>query len=549
MLWQKESAEANALYTNYFDQVQNGTRWLDHYYAGDLVTHEKFMAKKNNEISSQRREMGNSEFKESTKTNMWTNTIELYNDSLRFAKNGSVNIALAYGNRSACFYRMGLYNECLIDIELAKKANYPESLGTKLDERKELCLKRISEVGESKNGFDLKLDFNPNEKFPCLADVVKIDRIPNSQAYGLFATKDIDVGKVISVDKAFTTYVFDQYGSACNICLGSFTNLIPCPNCTEALFCRDCQGHFLHEYECGIRYTIDINMNGQIMSEFRNTIYAISMFSSIDELMSFVEDAIKSNPYEMPTSLSGYRAKYRVYLKLPVRSNPSACWVLTYWSFCVYNMILDHPVIGLNFQSTKHQRFLMHFTMMNFLISKQHSQCIQRLTPAQMSLSYDDGDQVNFVRTQTNIIKKYLKHSCNPNVVEMCRNGDSVLTTIRPIKKGDQLLNVIMDILKEPNEMRRKILLEVKYFNCMCLRCQGIGATIEQRQQLQADPEYQQIILKQGYEEIVRIHKLGESQQLITTAKNILRKFGHFKWCEEIGNVIDIYLSLLRILH
>lgn len=43
------------------------------------------------------------------------------------------------------------------------------------------------------------------------------------------------------------------------------------------------------------------------------------------------------------------------------------------------------------------------------------------------------------------------------------------------------------------------------------------------------------------------MHALGEGDKLIKAAENVLRKFGHFKWCDEIGKVIDVYTTILRI--
>lgn len=66
--------------------------------------------------------------------------IQYYNRSLLFVENGTKNLSLAYGNRSACFLHLNMYDKCLIDIELAVEAGYSKKLLPKLDARKKECM-------------------------------------------------------------------------------------------------------------------------------------------------------------------------------------------------------------------------------------------------------------------------------------------------------------------------------------------------------------------------------------------------------------------------
>lgn len=67
--------------------------------------------------------------------------IELYNRAICAAKNSSSELAgLAYGNRPACFFKLKMYEKCLVDINLAKEANFPHRLMSKLDKRHDDCL-------------------------------------------------------------------------------------------------------------------------------------------------------------------------------------------------------------------------------------------------------------------------------------------------------------------------------------------------------------------------------------------------------------------------
>lgn len=65
---------------------------------------------KNNEESKRLRDAGNELFK----LKKDQNAFECYTKSIGFSSDGSENLGLAYGNRSAVLFQCGLYEECLI---------------------------------------------------------------------------------------------------------------------------------------------------------------------------------------------------------------------------------------------------------------------------------------------------------------------------------------------------------------------------------------------------------------------------------------------------
>lgn len=89
----------------------------------EILNHNELKVKKD-EIALHLRKEGNKSYCRSE----MVRAIEKYNASLCFAENDSEQIGLAYANRSSCYFQLNRYNECLIDIELAKKANYPERI-------------------------------------------------------------------------------------------------------------------------------------------------------------------------------------------------------------------------------------------------------------------------------------------------------------------------------------------------------------------------------------------------------------------------------------
>lgn len=135
VLWKKESNSNSACYV---DLTVAGEEISFLAFQTVKLMHKETI--KNDDTSTELRMPGNEQFR----AKQWSAAIELYNQSLRHASNGSQNISLAYANRSYGFLQMQKYDFCLADIELASKANYPQSLMPKLDERKAMCLNAMS---------------------------------------------------------------------------------------------------------------------------------------------------------------------------------------------------------------------------------------------------------------------------------------------------------------------------------------------------------------------------------------------------------------------
>lgn len=161
--------------------------------------------------------------------------IEKFNRSLCFAENGSDHIGLAYANRSACYFQLEMYKESLIDIELAKKANYPERLMPKLEKRKDECLKAIAD-GKQAEKHVPKLRYAPHAPFPGTANVLEM-KVDRKNGRHIVTTKDLGVGETIMLEDIYVGDTFDARYDGCSMCLKSNTNLVPCSTCTTTLLC------------------------------------------------------------------------------------------------------------------------------------------------------------------------------------------------------------------------------------------------------------------------------------------------------------------------
>lgn len=525
MLWKKESNKKNALYVDFFKL--KGYSKLNGFYSVIQKHYDERVESthaKSDQLSLEKRKEGNKLFG----GREWAAAMEKYNDSLCYAKIRSKNISLAYGNRSACFFNMKRYNECLVDIQLAKDAGYPQDLMHKLDTRKENCLKRIKDGDQLIDDFGLKMNFEPHKKFPCMANVLDITQ-NDSGHFVAVAQTDIDVGQTIAVEKAFTTCLYMRFAWRCNLCLKQNINLVPCKKCNVAMFCHgECANSVLHSYECDSKFAGHNQMLGALMNEIRTIAKVIHMFANIDELMNFVEQAVMTDPNELPDALIDDKSKYRAYLKLPFLQSVEQEDGFIPTVFCIYKAVMENPRINALFQSQKHNRFLMHLIAHHSQVANNNS--IRIRSPVTVN-------DRNEMCCHAGVLLRYFRHSCAPNVLWTDRDGHSVMITIRPVKKGQPLTSFLFEILMESKVNRQKRLWESKHFLCNCTRCTGETASRGQRKRITSDPNYQDIVSKSDDD---------DSQMMMEKCETFLRMYGQIPWCDEIGKVVTIYISKIR---
>lgn len=141
---------------------------------------------------------------------------------------------------------MKKYDECLDNIQLAKKHGYPEDKIQKLNEREEKCKQlkaaEVKDPEEDPWNF-LKLSHPPNPKIPFIVDCLEM-KTTEQFGRGIYATRHIAAGDILSMEdsciqnKGFTqldTYDDLQY---CLLCYKSnMMNLIPSATTNYGMFC------------------------------------------------------------------------------------------------------------------------------------------------------------------------------------------------------------------------------------------------------------------------------------------------------------------------
>lgn len=534
-LWQKEATSIDdPLYIDLFENTCNNKKfkkWIgqlnnnfwQHNFHNHIVSPNK-----SNETSNMFRMEGNSIFRNENLPypERYNASMEFYNRSLMFSEIGTDHVSLAYANRSACFFNLNMFDKCLIDIEYAKKANYPEKLMAKLDNRKAECIKlqHVLSIGTTKMIRNPKLDFAANKHFPCMANVMEIKR---NNEFGRFiaANCDIDVGKMVLVEETF--FAVDMgFVAACFTCLKRTKCFIPCSLCTDVVYCsKDCMNrNKIHKISCGALYR---RLPPDVKIPTQSLLVAIDTIPNAEDLMDFVQQSLKLGTHNIPTKVCDSRNKYALFLKLASDSSN----VDSFRAYKVYTSLLAIPSIKASFDSERKQRFLMHLVVHH--ISVQERNCFAEFseTDAQFNVA------------SIACVLSLVNHSCAPNLINFAVDNREVCVTIRPVKKGEQLFisYISQDGTMLPPQARQDHLKKYYDFDCKCEKCVSCAPGKRDCFQMMMDPLFQ-IILHAAEREPVNKAESEQRQQMCIA---FLNKYGHLPWSEEFQIVVNEFQKLI----
>ncbi|XP_064601173.1 SET and MYND domain-containing protein 4-like [Liolophura sinensis] len=226
--------------------------------------------------------------------------LDLYTRSILHSPEGPhTELALGYGNRSAVFYHLDRYTDCICDVEVALKCGFPENTQYKLYQRWGQCLYRLGKIKCAREKFlqalkglnsqtdaDLKrkgeidewlLKTESCEDVPCVTgDIPELSApgvsygtssvLPKASAavslqYSstkgrhLVAERDISEGDTLIVERPYAAVLLpDHYNTHCHHCFIKLSNTYPCCQCTKVHFCspqcREAAWSVYHQYEC-----------------------------------------------------------------------------------------------------------------------------------------------------------------------------------------------------------------------------------------------------------------------------------------------------------
>lgn len=372
---------------------------------------------KNNERSTKSRLTGN----EKVSKNVWREAMKIYNRSICQAIVDSENISLAYANRSLCFLKLKMYDKCLVDIELARNANYPENLMSKLEQRQNHCLECIRRGMQIKKEAP-KLDFDDDENFPGMANVLKF-QYNEKFGYHLIAKRNIDVGKIVLIEDAYvSTPIMSTAKDVCSNCFKSTMNFISCENCVQAMYCSQLcvENDQFHAISCDNSIP---NADHLVPYAVRSVLFALTIFPDIDTLTKFVKNVLNDSKNELPLSTSDAETKYRTFLKLNFDLKDAEKFYQDNRSFHLYVEVMSYPMVKEKIRSKNHERFLMFLSIIH------------------LNILFCNSFQ-NEVAGFLFLIFKHINYSTEtipPNLLRTVLANKMILTTSRLIKRGAQL--------------------------------------------------------------------------------------------------------------
>lgn len=465
MLWQKEID--GDLYIDLLKKVDHPIRL------------RRLKVKKNNDEALTARLSGNEKFK----SGEFYSAMSEYNRSICLSETNSECLSLAFGNRSSCFEKLNMFGACLADIQLAKDYNYPEHLMPKLNERENRCKTQIGSERSMMNRPTLSLP--ANENLTCIANVLRIE-VNDDFGRLVTATSDITIGETILVEKVYVRYV-DEERNKCSNCGDENRNFIPCEDCSGAMFCcDDCSNNNFHRIECQMLIDTDFCKDENFSELFvlRSVIIGLNEFSSIGEMMEFVENSRATDPLEIPHSMSSSLAKYRAFFKLSSFVPDSQFSDLRRMAYYLYHAIKS-STLGAKFQTEAHRRFLPHLIIHHYSILRANN-----FATVMNTSSIDCGNEQS-----VNLVASYFNHSCWPNATIIKKNNLSVCKTILPIRQGDQIFISYVDEDDEEYkiEVRRQDYLQWGYgFRCKCRICEN--GPMENTSRLQDDDAFVMVV-------------------------------------------------------
>ncbi|KAJ8974015.1 hypothetical protein NQ317_006485 [Molorchus minor] len=386
--------------------------------------------------------------------------LENYTKSIASAEEFSEHLALAYANRSAVLFEKGLFEECLRDIDRALENNYPIKLKSKIIARQEKA--KTLKTDQIRTSHFQPIPQIPedqkNELIDCASDALKI-KYEDGIGRHVVATRDISIGEVVAVEKPFCHILIERIYDHCHECLKLCYNLIPCWNCTQAMFCsQECKNRNAdyHRYECPIlKTTRELGMDKLSILPMKIAIMAKDVYSDINSDYTLDDSGV-------------YRSdRYKEIHNLV--SNTELRHVSDIYKRSVSAAIIFHLV----------KKYTSFFRLSNedifkdlVLLHLQTAPCnfheISELAENDHSHIYD----LTEIGAGAYSFLSMFNHSCDPNIVRHCYGPAIVLRAIRSIKKGQQCYDnygyhyAVMD-----KDLRETNLKSQYFFKCECEAC------------------------------------------------------------------------------
>ncbi|XP_061719114.1 SET and MYND domain-containing protein 4-like [Cydia pomonella] len=449
---------------------------------------EPLEVSKSTDLSLYYRNRGNECFKKAQDFEAW----QYYNLSLLHAPTSSNDYALALSNRSAVFFSLKKYKECLKDIKMVLTLNYPEKLHEKLVKRQKSCEECLKlDLNNLKSRFSersneiyeiTKLKSPRDNTYLCASNKLQV-AYNSEMGRHVIAKEDIKVGEVLVEENPyFILLQKNEYLFSCSYCSSRDMNLIPCDNCCFTLFCsKECKNKAekdYHSIECPLMAAlIDLQFTKLELLALRTTIKARNDHPDWESLFKSIEDAeSKLNSENRGCVLQDnkwiYDSKYYASIhtlatNIERRSNSDVFQKAV--TAAVFLKFLSDRTLFLN-NNEKARRCVSDLLLMHIMTSATNMHGLST------NIENAEGNFVDemSIASAPYAFHSLLNHSCAPNVVRFSKLGSGKMTlfALRPIKKGTQIFDNYGSHHALQDLKTRQENLKFQYkFVCVCEAC------------------------------------------------------------------------------
>ncbi|XP_037034438.1 SET and MYND domain-containing protein DDB_G0273589-like [Bradysia coprophila] len=374
--------------------------------------------------------------------------LENYNESLCFAEENSENLGLSYASRAAVYYDWKLNQLCHENIQLAKKSGYPDRLKNELVTLQTKCKKKLKRSKKNlKNSpiFEPTLSFKPHDHVPFIADCLDIRR---NKKYGryIITNRNLSTGQILAIEDRYFSVLLPKlrYQRCANCLTENCLSLIPCRNCTGAMFCSqycyDEANQSFHQFECPIIDFLHETCNRTQLIALRAAIYAITSYDSLDELKKDMSniDNIEVTAFSCEYPTTSKKEQFLKILSFPTkqaeRSTEDLFGVAAVAS-ALYDQLMDRTNLKPLLPNEEDQNLLMELLFRFLQIARMYFHSLS------LSNRQYRSPQGGVIGSAAFPFCSLINHSCSPNIVRIPFGNKMVVFVLRNIKKGEQLFD------------------------------------------------------------------------------------------------------------
>lgn len=345
-----------------------------------------------------------------------------------WAENDSEQLALGYSNRSAVYCEWNQWNECLENIEMARKyKDLSDDLKLKLEKRELLSCKEFLRMNENSDDENdsafLNLTYSVHERVPFIADCLEL---AENEKYGrhIITKRDLNIGDVIIAEKPLmlSLNVNSAHVRCLNCASENKYSLIPCLYCTQAMFCnekcRDDAFQAFHKFECNVIDGLYDVLLSTEMAAIRLVLKLFTNYDNITKIIDYIEtEKEKSmNVFTIDHSETSVAEQYKAVHSLSIletqKTGHNEIFNVCISAAAAITFLKQNEHIQKIFENPKHKEVFHKLVLHNFQTTVLNS--ISHFIHEQNM----DGTTSQFTDYADGIYSctSLLNHSCLPNV-------------------------------------------------------------------------------------------------------------------------------------